>query len=227
MSTSIECESEIGVLICERSQLYWDLLSRGIKTLSRRVRPSCAQNIEQATALLSSEDVSVILMSSLQTLPAVDVFRTMRMLHESFPQIPIVYLADSCTEDAVVKGFHAGARAVAYRDEPVAALINCIEQVSENAVWAGTREIQFILTAFGNSSIFQTQNAMGDELLTAREKQVAQLVAEGMSNREISASLSISEHTVKNYIFHIFDKLGISNRVELVRYSQSRQGDAA
>ena len=47
------------------------------------------------------------------------------------------------------------------------------------------------------------------------------LVAEGLGNREIAEMLALSEHTVKNYLFHIFDKLGISNRVELVFYAVS------
>jgi DNA-binding NarL/FixJ family response regulator len=46
-------------------------------------------------------------------------------------------------------------------------------------------------------------------------------VADGLGNREIAERLSLSEHTVKNYMFHIFDKLGISNRVELVLYAVS------
>ncbi len=47
------------------------------------------------------------------------------------------------------------------------------------------------------------------------------MVAEGLGNREIAQALDLSEHTVKDYIFHIFDKLGISNRVELVLYAVS------
>jgi DNA-binding NarL/FixJ family response regulator len=47
------------------------------------------------------------------------------------------------------------------------------------------------------------------------------LVAEGLGNREIADQMNLSEHTVKNYLFHIFDKLGISNRVELVLYAVS------
>ena len=54
------------------------------------------------------------------------------------------------------------------------------------------------------------------KLLTKREEDVVRLVAEGLTNREVSARLSLSEHTVRNYLFRIFDKLGISSRVELV-----------
>ncbi|MGD1024399.1 MAG: response regulator transcription factor [Candidatus Sulfotelmatobacter sp.] len=62
-------------------------------------------------------------------------------------------------------------------------------------------------------------NSGGRELLTPREEQVVALVAEGLSNRDTAQELNLSEHTVKKYLFRIFDKLGISSRVELVLYA--------
>ena len=61
----------------------------------------------------------------------------------------------------------------------------------------------------------------GRTLLSPREEEISRLVAEGMSNRDVSKALHISESTVKNSLFHVFDKLGISNRVELARYVNS------
>jgi len=57
--------------------------------------------------------------------------------------------------------------------------------------------------------------------LTDREVQVVRLVAEGYTNREISQALGLSEHTIKNYMFRVFDKVGVSSRVELAIYGQS------
>jgi DNA-binding NarL/FixJ family response regulator len=66
------------------------------------------------------------------------------------------------------------------------------------------------------------------DLLSKREESVVRQVAEGMTNREISLHLKLSEHTVRNYLFRIFDKLGVSTRVELVLYClQERPGGAA
>jgi DNA-binding CsgD family transcriptional regulator len=61
----------------------------------------------------------------------------------------------------------------------------------------------------------------GMALLTPRERDVVRLTAEGMRNQEISLRLNLSEHTVRNYLLRIFDKLGISSRVELVLYAFS------
>lgn len=64
-------------------------------------------------------------------------------------------------------------------------------------------------------------NADGMRLLSKREEDVVHLLAEGLQNREIAEQLNLSEHTVKNYLIHIFDKLGVSSRVELVLYAVS------
>jgi DNA-binding NarL/FixJ family response regulator len=55
--------------------------------------------------------------------------------------------------------------------------------------------------------------------LSRREQEIAQLVAEGCSNRQISERLKLSEHTIKNYLFRVFEKLGVSTRVELTLYA--------
>ena len=60
-------------------------------------------------------------------------------------------------------------------------------------------------------------------LLTKREQSLVQLVAEGRTNRDISRELKLSEHTVRNYLFRIFNKLGTSNRLELALYALNHQ----
>jgi two-component system nitrate/nitrite response regulator NarL len=65
---------------------------------------------------------------------------------------------------------------------------------------------------------FRFEDSNGVKLLTKRERDVARLVAEGLTNRGISTQLGLSEHTVRNYLLRIFDKLGVSTRVELVLY---------
>jgi DNA-binding CsgD family transcriptional regulator len=56
-------------------------------------------------------------------------------------------------------------------------------------------------------------------ILSPREEQVVLQVAEGLTNRDIAARMQLSENTVKNYVFRIFEKLGLSNRVEVVLYA--------
>ena len=67
-------------------------------------------------------------------------------------------------------------------------------------------------------------NAKGEARLTPREEQVVSLVAEGMGNREVAQRLGIKENTVKKALLRIYDKLGVSNRVELVLYALTHRG---
>jgi len=60
-------------------------------------------------------------------------------------------------------------------------------------------------------------------LLTRREEEVVRLVADGMKNREIAETLHVKEHSVRNYIYRIFEKLGVSSRVELILYAFSQR----
>jgi DNA-binding CsgD family transcriptional regulator len=64
-------------------------------------------------------------------------------------------------------------------------------------------------------------NSAGRLLLTPREEQVVALVADGLTNRGVAVELGLSEHTIKKYLLRIFDKVGISSRVELVLYAVS------
>jgi DNA-binding NarL/FixJ family response regulator len=66
--------------------------------------------------------------------------------------------------------------------------------------------------------------ADGSPLLTSREQDVVRLVADGMKNREIAQALSLTEHSVRNYLYRIFEKLGVSSRAELMLYALSRRG---
>ena len=68
-------------------------------------------------------------------------------------------------------------------------------------------------------------SSQGRRLLTKREDEVVKLVADCLSNRNVAQKLGLTEHTVSNYLFRIYEKLGISSRVELVLYAlKQKQG---
>lgn len=82
-----------------------------------------------------------------------------------------------------------------------------------------------LLEALINAAPLRLVNLQGRRLLTKREDDVVKLVADGLSNRNVAHKLGLTEHTVSNYLFRIYEKLGISSRVELVLYAlKQRQG---
>jgi DNA-binding CsgD family transcriptional regulator len=93
--------------------------------------------------------------------------------------------------------------------------------VNAGEVWASQVELGYVLQALQAPASMILQNVKGESLLTIRERELVSLVAAGLTNREIAVRMSIREHTVKNYLFRIFDKLGVSSRVELILYATS------
>ena len=95
----------------------------------------------------------------------------------------------------------------------------CIERVHRGEIWATTQQLNYLLDSVCQVPSLRVVSANGDKLLTSREEQVVALVSDGLSNRDVATELGLSEHTVKKYLFRIFEKLGISSRVELVLYA--------
>jgi DNA-binding NarL/FixJ family response regulator len=145
-------------------------------------------------------------------------FDLVREIRSQSPSTRVVVLLDASERTSVIEAFRAGAQGVFCRTEPVRLLSKCIQCVHQGQVWASSSELRYVLDALARPTFakFQTD---GKSLLSARETDVVRCVAEGLTNREIAQRLKLTEHTVKNYLFRIFDKLGVSTRVEVVLYA--------
>ncbi|PYU01244.1 MAG: hypothetical protein DMG38_04305 [Acidobacteria bacterium] len=146
-------------------------------------------------------------------------FKVVDQLLASNSKIRSVMLLDSDERDLVVDAFRAGARGVFCRGSSFNALPKCIRRVYEGQIWISNAELEFLLGAIVNLRRFHIHKGNGNVSFTPRERDVIRLVAEGMRNQEIGVALSLREHTVRNYIFRVFEKLGLSSRVELVLYA--------
>ncbi|HTV58557.1 MAG TPA: response regulator transcription factor [Verrucomicrobiae bacterium] len=155
-------------------------------------------------------------------------FRLLRALHALGLKTRAILLLDVRERDRIVEVFRCGAHGVVIRDEPLETLFKCIHAVHQGQVWANSQQLEYVLSALGDAMPVRIQDSKGAVLLSKREEEVVRLVAEGLTNREIGKELKLSQHTVRNYLFRIFEKLGISSRVELVLYClQSRTSDEA
>jgi two-component system nitrate/nitrite response regulator NarL len=148
-------------------------------------------------------------------------FKVLHQLRTVEPKPATVMMLDSDERDLVVDAFRAGARGVFCRGYPFKALPKCIRRVHEGQIWVSNSELEVLLDLIGNMRPAQIRTAGGMARLTPREQDVARFVAEGMRNQEIAVKLNLREHTVRNYMLRIFDKLGVSSRIELVLYALS------
>jgi len=205
----------IRVFVADRNRMGSQLLA---ESLGRDPRFEVA-GIAAAADLLSvtgpcKADVAIISADSdVDTKKGLQLARTLKARH---PEIRLVVLLEVSARDAVIASFRCGATGVFCRTEPLSDLVSCIERVSRGEIWASRNHSEFLLEALRSAPSCEGIGAGKIDLLSHRELQVAECAAQGQSNKQIADHLGLSEHTIKNYLFRIFEKLGVSNRFELL-----------
>jgi two-component system, NarL family, response regulator DegU len=212
-------QSEIvQVLVADSGAIQSQLLTRALK--SRRDFQASAVALEMMALqnFLQSNQADVILIAA-NRLPDLSL---LHWLHLSYPKIASVLLVDSDERELVVNALRAGAKGIfLFSQTPFPMLCKCIQCVSRGEVWINSQQMNYVLDALSEVPTLRVVNSNGRFLLTPREEQVVALVADGLTNRGVATELGLSEHTIKKYLLRIFDKVGISSRVELVLYAMS------
>ena len=120
----------------------------------------------------------------------------------------------------MVSAYRSGARGIfSITDNNLRLLCKCLLRVAAGHIWANIEQLNYVMELISEVPSLRVLNSHGRRLLTPREEQVVALVAEGLGNRQIANELNLSQHTIKKYLFRIFEKLGGSTRVELVLYA--------
>lgn len=134
----------------------------------------------------------------------------------------IVMVLDRDERELVVEAFLNNARGVFCRMGSSGELRKCIQSVHNGEFWVNNTQMEYIVEALMQAPARAATNGKAATVLTRREEEIARLVATGLSNRDVSNKLGLSPHTVKNGLSRIFEKLGISTRIELVLYILSQ-----
>ena len=212
----------IRVLVAENSSINTRLLADALKRDPGLQVTPFESSPAALVAAASTENIDVVVLSSTLDEEPSRGLAVLRQLHAVRPDIRAVVLPDLSKDEAVLDAFRAGARGVFRRNEPIELLSECVRSVHAGNIWASQHDLVIAVGALANSLTVRAVNANGMSLLSERELQVVRGLAEGLSNREIADRLQLSQHTVKNYLFRVFDKLGVSSRVELLSMTLSQ-----
>ena len=216
--------SVIRVLVADDTRIHTQLLAEAMK---RDVALAVISSNSDSKGLIAEVDLQnidvLVLSSNLDGRPAggFEVLREVLALH---PNVRAVMLLDSSKPEEILEAFRAGARGVFSTRESLEMLSKCVRMVHQGQIWADSQQMVLVVQALASSYNLCAVNVQGVNLLSKREMDVVRGVAEGLTNHEIAERLGLSKHTVKNYLFRIFDKLGVSNRVELLFLALSEGG---
>jgi two-component system nitrate/nitrite response regulator NarL len=225
MKKSPATRGPLRLFIADSSSMGCQLMVRALQQSRQPIKVvGCATESVEIIKGLGANRCDVLIISADLRNGPITGFRVIREARLCCPHIRIVVLVDSPERALVVEGFRAGADGVFSRDEPFESLCKCIRTVCEGQIWARSEQLRYVIEALTRDESQTIKSANGTHLLTKRENELVQLVAEGLTNRDIARQLNLTEHTVRNYLFRIFNKLGTSNRLELALYVIKQRG---
>jgi two-component system, NarL family, nitrate/nitrite response regulator NarL len=132
-----------------------------------------------------------------------------------------ILLTAHIKEQQLVQAFRAGARGIMAKASPVEVLFKGIDAVMAGEYWVGRERVADLVRVFRSEPVEPHQDRPFG--LTSRELQVVEAVVSGYTNKEIAERLAISQNTAKHHLSSIFDKLGVSNRLELALFTHSHR----
>lgn len=209
----------IPVLVAERNALSIELLSGALRR--------CQAFFDVVGYALSAAEAIKKLPECRPRLVLVSIqlrdgntagYRVLSHIRDHHSEIGAVALLEDSSREHVLEAFRSGARGVVSREQPFRLLAKSLRKVYEGGIWASSDQIGFVFETLNRESKAALRMAPRMSPLTPREKEVVAQVVDGLSNAEIGMRLGLSEHTVRNYIMKVYDKLGVSNRVQLTRH---------
>ena len=139
------------------------------------------------------------------------------------PPVRTILLTRAANRQQIVQALQLGARGVVLRDAPTQAVIKSIRAVMAGEYWIARENISDLVHVLrASQKRAPKEKKQRNRRLTARELEVVSAVVAGYTNKDIAQKFSLSEDTVKHHLTNIFDKLGVSNRLELAILAISR-----
>jgi DNA-binding NarL/FixJ family response regulator len=173
-----------------------------------------AGTVAEARTLIGKTNPDILLLDV--KLPGHNGLDLLREMPEVSPQSKTIVIAGVELEEDVVEAMRLGARGFLTKNCPTDLFLKCIRKVHTGEVWLDGRMTDAVLGALSGSQGNNLAHPKND--LSRREMEVIQLVIQGYKNRDIAGKLFISEKTVKNHLSAIFNKLGVTDRLELTLY---------
>ena len=168
-----------------------------------------ASNGQEAIDLLATLDVDVVLMDLL--MPVLSGIEAIPIIRQRYPDIEVIALTSVLDNGSVVKAVRAGAIGYLLKDANSADLIQSIKAAAVGQVQLSPKAAALLVQ--------EVQVPESPESLTKRELDVLQLLAEGLSNREIADTLVLGEKTIKTHVSNILSKLHLNSRTQAALYA--------
>src|SRR3954467_9598221 len=164
-------------------------------------------------------------------LPRVDGLAILRSIQARAPRTKVLMFASSESKDDFVEAMKLGCSGILLKEAPTSLIEKSIQRVQAGEIWLDSNTTAAVIRHFASPKDFPAAHTPGTgstssnkasrerAQLSQREREIIVLIAQGYKNKEIAEKMFITEQTVKNHLHNVFDKLGVSDRLELALYA--------
>lgn len=202
------------LLIAEDHPLTRQTLEYQTKKLDKISSVISAENGRQAVELFVKEKPDIILMDiDMPLMNGIDATSEIKKLN---PKTTVIILTSHSEREKVLDAFQSGANGYCIKSIKIDELSKVMDVVIDGGIWVDSKIAEFIFDVLKHINEAQKENKLKAEdfNISEREKEVLKLIAEGLSNDEITEKLFISRNTVKNHVASIIAKLSVKDRTQ-------------
>jgi two-component system nitrate/nitrite response regulator NarL len=209
--------NKVKIAIADDHTIFRDGLRRLLESEPEfQIVGEAADGAEALTMAQQSKPDVLLLDLAMPRLPGLD---TLRELSTNKSPVKVILLTAAIEKRQIIEALQMGARGVVMKDAATQLLMKGIRTVMNGQYWVGRESVADMVTYLREQSAQQPPSPAKSYGLTKRELEILSTIVSGLSNKEIAQRFSLSEDTVKHHLTNIFDKVGVSSRLELALFA--------
>jgi DNA-binding NarL/FixJ family response regulator len=214
--------AKIKIVLVDDQTLFVESLKTVLETRADDLQVvGVANDGNRAVEVVAENSPDIVLMDV--RMPVMNGVESTKLIKESYPDTRVLMLTTFDDDQYVIEALRLGAVGYLLKNMPPAELISAIRAVYEGGVLISPQVANKLVGLLTNPQSKAGEGHDDERVgslvnqLSSREKEILQLMAEGLDNKEIAGKLYIAEQTVKNYVSVIYSKLGVRDRVQASR----------
>ena len=222
--SGIPAGSKIRIVVADDHPIFRDGLCRLLALEEDFEVVAQASDGRQVLEVLQQYEPDVLLLDL--KMPGLDGLATLQRLQAAKNKTRVIVLTASDDKNEFVQAMKLGTSGIVLKQTATELLIKSIRKVHAGEIWLDSHTTAAVIRTF----VAAEENAPPPQVaaptrdrerspLSQREREIVALVAQGFKNKEMAEKMFISEQTVKNHLHNIFDKLGVSDRLELALFA--------
>jgi DNA-binding NarL/FixJ family response regulator len=220
-------ESELIRVVLADSQGIYSIGIRKVLALESDIRLVAeAGSLEELVIALQQHPANVVLVEGELLIDAPGSISTLQAIS---PGTKIIVYAASINEEQTVELYRRGIRGIISRSISPDLLVKCIRRIDSGEAWIDNQSLNWVISAYRSQGA-ETRGPRSKHHLSLKETVIITCITQGMRNKQIASQLGTTEQVIKNYLRKIYDKLGVTDRLELAIQSVQKkivQADAS